>query len=141
MPKSRKRQNLTGLRLGSSSRAYDYGKKRYRSNIFGYVDRQLPLGIMKHNSVGEKSRFVEDFSRLPASKKNEVIKFFNDYPNAKKVYLLESVGVKKSNSVHSTKKSKPRKPKKAIRWFGGKGKRYKATKATTLQRRGNKFDF
>ncbi len=142
MPKSRKRQNLTGLRVRPSSSAFDYKKQRYRPSVHGYVDKELPLGVLKHNTKGENPRFVDDFSKLPITKKNEVIKYFNDHPKAQKVYLLEPTGVKKSKSAPSTKKTNSRKPLKLMRWFGGKGKQYKASKSTTLARRGkNKLKF
>ena len=41
MPKSRKRQNLTGLRVRASCYAYDSNKKRYRPSVHGYVDKAL----------------------------------------------------------------------------------------------------
>ena len=141
MPKSRKRQNLTGLRVVKSSRAYDYKKQRYRPSVHGYVDKELPLGVLKHNTKGENPRFVDDFSKLPITKKNEVIKYFNDHPKAQKVYLLEPLpGSKEKSALKSNHKpkAKPRKPK-ALRWFGapGKGKTYKM-KSTALARRRDK---
>lgn len=145
MPKSRKRQNLTGLRVRASNYAYDAKKKRYRPSVYGHVDREIPLGVLKHNTKGENPRFVDDFSKLPISKKNEVIKYFNDHPKAQKVYLLEPLPGGKKKQTKAGTKSKPkaqqRKPFKALRWFGGKGKTYKAKKSTALARRGNKSKY
>lgn len=134
MPKSRKRQNLTGLRVRASNYAYDAKKKRYRPSVHGYVDKELPLGVLKHNTRGENPRFVDDFSKLPITKKNEVIKYFNDHPKAQKVYLLEPLtkGKKSAGSASNKPLKKQHKVKQLF------GKRFKATKSTTLQRRGNK---
>ena len=142
MPKSRKRQNLTGLRVRSRSNAYDYVKNRYRPSVHGYVDKELPLGVLKHNTKGENPRFVDDFSKLPITKKNEVIKYFNDHPKAQKVYLLEPLPGGKKKALGKAKPAKPtKKPaaSKKLKLFGlFGGKKYKVKKSTTLARRRDK---
>lgn len=89
MAKSRKRQNMSGLRVVDASSCRFSKTGFFKGNVFGFVSRKNPFGILSHNRKGKNNRYKEDFQKLPLKKKNEVIRFFEEHPNKDRVYLVD----------------------------------------------------
>ena len=88
-----KQANLSALMVITSSEAYDVKHHRFKTGLYGIVDKDLPFVakiVTKRNGTQQR-KFVNDVSNLPNVTKERIMAFFDDKSNSgrEKCYLVE----------------------------------------------------
>lgn len=88
-----KTANLDGLMVVNSDEAFDKQKQRFKSGVFGIVDKELPFisKIVVQRDGNKRRSFVQDVTELPDVAKERIMAFFDvpENKNREKCYLVE----------------------------------------------------